>query len=203
MAQHYDVTTITLKPGTNSQALATLGNALSGRAELLACWHSEIGALNQILLIANAGDAAAGLAARQALLSEGNPFGIGEHIAGMSLDTYISFDFIEPMRPGEHGPFYEVRSYMLKPDGLAPTIERWRKALPARMGISPALAAMSSVTGPVTRFIHIWPYKSLDERARIRAKAVAEGIWPPPGGPAYLATQQTDIYVPAPFSPMR
>jgi hypothetical protein len=92
---------------------------------------------------------------------------------------------------------------VLKPDGLAPTIAAWRKAVPGRMKISPVLAAMTSVTGAVTRFMHIWPYRSFDERARLRDKAVADGVWPPPGGPGHLVSQQVDIYLPAPFSPMK
>ncbi len=62
---------------------------------------------------------------------------------------------------------------------------------------------MYSVTGLTPRFMHIWPYKSLDERHRIRAKAVETGIWPPPGGPDRLVTMQNDIYLAAPFSPIR
>ena len=108
-----------------------------------------------------------------------------------------------PLRPGAHGPCYEVRSYVLKPDGLAPTIELWRKSVPGRVSVSPVLAAMVAVTGAAIRFMHIWPYKSCDERARLREKAVTDGVWPPPGGPGHLVSQQADIYLPAAFSPMR
>ena len=83
------------------------------------------------------------------------------------------------MQPGTLGPCFEVRSYILKHGGLAPTIELWRKAVPARNRISPVLTAMTSVTGAVTRFTHIWPYKSVEERGRLRAKAAEEGVWPP------------------------
>jgi hypothetical protein len=62
---------------------------------------------------------------------------------------------------------------------------------------------MTAVSGPVIRFMHIWPYPSLNDRARLREKAVADGVWPPPGGPTLLASQQSDIYLPAPFSPMK
>jgi hypothetical protein len=51
--------------------------------------------------------------------------------------------------------------------------------------------------------MHIWPYRSLDERQKLRAHAIASGVWPPPGGPDKFLTQQTDIYLPAPFSPLR
>ena len=132
-----------------------------------------------------------------------NPLGIGEFITGICMDTYVPFDFIAPLRPGEFGPCYEVRSYVLKLDGLAPTVELWRKAVPARSRVSPLLAAMIAVTGAAIRFMHVWPYKTFDERARLRDKAVAEGVWPPAGGPSHLVSQQADIYLPAAFSPMR
>ncbi|HUD86084.1 MAG TPA: NIPSNAP family protein, partial [Xanthobacteraceae bacterium] len=128
MALHYDVTVVTVRPGTHPQALAVLGNSLGGDSDLLACWYSDIGAVNQILMIRNAADAAASIDARFAALKSANPFGIGEYIAGMAMDTYVAFDFIAPLRPGVFGPCYEVRTYVLKPGGLAPTIELWRKA---------------------------------------------------------------------------
>ena len=203
MAEQYDVTVIAVRPGTHPQALAVLGKTLPGDAALLACWYSDIGAVNRILLIRKIADAAANLAARLAALEDANPFGIAEFVTAMAMDTYVSFDFIAPLRPGVFGPCYEVRTYELKPGGLAPTVAAWRKAVPGRMTISPVLAAMSSVTGAVTRLLHIWPYKSFDERARLRDKAVADGVWPPPGGPGHLVSQQVDIYLPAPFSPMK
>ena len=203
MADHYDITILTVRPNTHPQALAVLSTTLKHDPELLACWHCEIGALNQIMLIKKIADAAANLQARYTALVDRNPFGIGEWITAMAMDTYVSFDFMPPLVPGTFGPCYEVRTYVLKPDGLQPTIELWRKAVPGRAMVSPVLAAMSSLTGTVTRFLHIWPYPSLNDRARLRDQAVAEGVWPPPGGPSHLASQQSDIYLPAAFSPMK
>jgi hypothetical protein len=199
----YDVTVITVRPGTHPNALAGLEGALANDPALLACWYSEIGALNQILLIRSIADPAAVLAGRQALLNATDPLGIGAFVTGMTMDTYVAFDFLPPLRGGDFGPCYEVRSYVLKTGGLAATVELWRKSIAARAKISPVLTAMTSVTGAVTRFMHIWPYRSTEERDRLRAKAVADGVWPPPGGPDQLAMQQADIYLPAPFSPMR
>jgi len=203
LAEAYDVTLVTVRPGTHPQALAVLGKSLAGDQNLLACWYSEIGAVNQILIIRKAADAAATLDARFAALSAADPLGISEYVVAMAMDSYVPFDFIAPLRPGQFGPVYEVRTYMLKPNGLEPTMAAWRKAVPGRMKISPVLAAMTSVTGAVTRFLHVWPYQSFDERARLRAKAAADGVWPPPGGPGHLLAQQVDIYLPAPFSPMQ
>jgi hypothetical protein len=202
MAEHYDVVIATVRPGTHPRALTALDKTLAGDSNLLACWYSDIGALNRILIVRKSADAGA-VESRFAALSARNPLGIGEFIADLSLDTYVPFDFMPLLRPGAYGPCYEVRSYVLKPDGLAPTIELWRKAVPGRAGVSPLLAAMVAVTGAAIRFMHIWPYKSCDERARLREKAVADGVWPPPGGPGHLISQQADIYLPAAFSPMR
>jgi hypothetical protein len=203
LAEHYDVTIATVRPGTHPQALAALDKTLAGDSNLLACWYSDIGALNRILIIRKSAGADAAIENRFAALSARNPFGIGEFVTDLSLDTYVPFDFMPPVQGGAYGPCYEVRSYVLKPDGLTPTIELWRKAVPGRAGVSPLLAAMVAVTGAAIRFMHIWPYKSFDERARLREKAVADGVWPPPGGPGHLISQQADIYLPAAFSPLR
>ena len=203
MAEQYDVTIIAVRPGTHPQALASLGKTLAGDPALLACWYSDIGAVNQIMLMHKGGDAGAVLGNRLAALASQNPFGIGEFITAMALDTYVPFDFMPVLQPGTFGPCYEVRNYVLKPGGLAPTIELWRKAVPGRLKVSPILAAMTAVTGAATRFLHIWPYRSFDERARLRDKAIADGVWPPPGGPGHLLSQQVDIYLPAAFSPMK
>jgi hypothetical protein len=203
LAEYYDVTIAAVRPGTHPQALAVLEKTLAGDSDLSACWYSDIGALNHILIIRKSADADAAIENRFAALSAKSPFGIGEFITELSLDTYVPFDFMPPLRPGTFGPCYEVRSYILKPNGLAPTIELWRKAVPARARVSPLLAAMVAVTGAAIRFMHVWPYKTYDERARLREKAVADGAWPPPGGPGYLISQQADIYLPAAFSPLR
>jgi NIPSNAP len=201
----YDVTIITVRPGTHPEALARLEKTLplTMGGELLACWYSDIGALNQILLIRAVPDIMRIHADRVKLLKTENPFGVGEYILGMSMDTYVSFPFMPPMKAGQYGPVFEVRTYVLKPDGVPATIELWRKSVPGRTTLSPLLAAMHSTTGTVTRFMHIWPYADLNERARLRAKALANKLWPPPGGPDHLAKMQSDIYVPAAFSPMR
>src|SRR2546425_12653909 len=87
---HYDVTIITVRPGTHPEALVRLKETLPSSAggELLACWYSDIGALNQILLI-RAADIMRIHADRAKQLRTENPFGIGEYIVGMSMDTYV------------------------------------------------------------------------------------------------------------------
>ncbi len=199
----YDVTTITVQPGATAQALAKLEEGLAAstlQGELLACWCSDIGALNRFLIIRGYEDGNTLKADRTA---QAGVFGMSEITAGVTMDVYAPFPFVGPMRPGAKAGFYEVRTYVLKPDALPPTMEAWRHALPERIKLSRLLTAMHTLTGPMPSFMHIWPYADLNERQRIRAQAVAAGIWPPRGGPGRLLSQQTDIYIPTKFSPIR
>jgi len=200
----YELSLITVRPATTPKALEALEQWLAKtKSKLLACWFSEIGALNQILVIRSFQDEAAIAAERHAVALSESAFGIGEFLVAASSDTFVQFPFLDPIQPGSIGPYFEVRSYVLKPDGMAATVELWRRSVPGRATLSPVLAALYSASGQHHRFVHIWPYRSLDDRHRIRAQAVEAGLWPPPGGPDHLISQQTDIYLPASFSPLR
>ncbi len=202
----YDVTIITVKPNTHSKALPPLEAWLKAnprKGEFIACLTSEIGDLNQILLMHHYTSEAELAADRDSVAKDPNPYGCLELTDGRSTDTFVQFPFLPAVKPGQHGPIFEVRTYLLKPNGLGPTIEAWTKKAPERMKLSPILAAMYSVTGEVTRFMHIWPYPDLITRANTRKTAIETGVWPPPGGPDHLLTMHTDIYLPAAFSPIR
>jgi hypothetical protein len=157
LANQYDVTIITLRPGTQPRALAALKDRLTTASDSWPNGISDIGALNQILLLRPSPAADATIEARMAALASRDAFGIGKMIHAITMDTYVAFDFMPPVKPENFGPRYEVRTYVLKTDGLAPTTELWRKAVPGRVTVSPLLTAMTSVTGTVTRFMHIWP----------------------------------------------
>ena len=50
----------------------------------------------------------------------------------------------------------------------------------------------------------IWPYASLEERAKARGGSVADGKWPPKGGPDWLTPEMTStVAMPMAFSPMK
>jgi hypothetical protein len=203
--KRYQVTTLTVPVGATPQALPRIRASMDAQASgsLLACWYSDIGTLNQIMLI-HGYDSEAELAAeRSRMLEAGNPHGIGDLVTAMSIESYASFPFLPDIEPCSAGPFYEVRVYGLKPSGLAPTMEAWRNAVGPRSELSPLTVAMYALDGAVPRFMNIWPYKSLVERQQARSAAVQKGIWPPRGGPAHLTTLQSSIFLPADFSPLR
>jgi hypothetical protein len=201
----YDVTIISVRPATVGKALAKLAEtAPAAPGKLLACWQSEIGALNQIMLIREYASAQEAADHRQSVMESTDPFGVGEWTNSSESDTYAVLPFLKPLLAGSYGPFFEVRTYLLKPGKASSTIERWKESLPRRLERSPILTCMNSVSGHMTRFLHIWPYPSLDERHRVRQGAVKDGIWPPPGGGENtLWWQRSDIYVPAAFSPIK
>jgi len=202
----YDVTIITVKPNTHGKALPGVEQWLKAnprKGEFLACLASDIGDVNQILLLHHYPNEADLAADRDAVARETNPFGCLDLTERRSTNTFHHFPFLPPLKPGNYGPVFEVRTYLLKPTGLTPTIAAWEKAAPARQKLSPILAAMYSTTGDVTRFMHIWPYPDLVIRANTRKTAIDTGVWPPPGGPDQLLRMHTDIYLPAAFSPIR
>ena len=202
----YDVTILTVRPNTHLKALPGVEQWLKAnprKGEFIGCLASEIGDLNKILLLHHYTSDADLAADRDSVAHDPNPYGCIDLLVGRSTDTFVQFPFLSPIKPGQHGPIFEVRTYLLKPTGLGPTIAAWEKQAPARMKLSPILAAMYSVSGEVTRFMHIWPYPDLATRANTRKTAIETGVWPPPGGPDYLETMRTDIYLPAPFSPIR
>ena len=95
---------------------------------------------------------------------------------------------------------YEFRTYDLKPRTLAQYDSAVEKALASgRPDYSPLFGYFYSEFGQLNQALHIWPYKSLDERIEIRQKVNEMSDWPPATG-HLLAAQKSEIYLPAPFN---
>jgi hypothetical protein len=202
----YDVTIITVKPNRHMDALKGIEPWLKAnprKGEFLACLYCDIGDLNQIMLLHHYTSDADLASDRDNVARNDNPYGCLELTEKRSANTFHQFPFLAPLKAGTYGPIFEVRTYLLKPTGLPPTIAAWEKQAPVRQKLSPILAAMYSTTGEVTRFMHIWPYPDLVTRANTRKTAIETKVWPPAGGPEQLAAMHNDIYLPAAFSPMR
>ena len=202
----YEFRTYTLRPRTLPDVIQRFGDALDNRLKfspLAAFWFTEIGPLNQIVHVWPYESIEERAKVRAAAVAEGAwPPKIGEFIEDMQSEILHPVDFLDQMVPGEHGPYYEMRSYILKPGGIPTMIERWKEKVPARLEYSPVAAAMSTDIGTLNKWVHIWPYKSLDERVAIRDKAKNDGVWPPKGDSPVI-NQETKILLPAPFSPMK
>ena len=82
----------------------------------------------------------------------------------------------------------------------------WEKHLPARLALSPLIGVFTADVGGLNQWVHIWAYKSLDERVAVRKTAAEKGIWPPPStpeNPSPTVRMETKILLPASFSPIK
>lgn len=204
----FELITFTVRVRTPAIALARIQESLAGAyagATLMGCWFSDIGPLNQIALLRGYKDESSRLAERERCLLSRNVFAIDDVLTGMTVENYSLFPFLDPLPPGAHGPIYEFRVYDLVHSGLAPTLEGWRKAIGPRTGTdySSVYAAFYATDGKTPRYLHIWPYRSLEQRMDVRTRAVAEGVWPPENSGPQIRDMHSTIYLPASFSPLR
>ncbi|WP_238363985.1 NIPSNAP family protein [Mesobacterium pallidum] len=174
-----------------------------GAGTLLGAWFSDIGALNEVYLLRAFDDAEALLAERERLARAENPFGCLEWLSGYEVESFRPLDFMGPVETGALGPVYELRTYRMRLNGLMPTMEKWQAALPERDAYSRCAIAMYGIDG-APRLTQVWPYASLEARSAARAQSVADGKWPPKGGPDWLTPEMTStIALPMAFSPLR
>ena len=95
---------------------------------------------------------------------------------------------------------YEIRTYTLTPRATPEFEKRWGEAYPIREKYSPIVAFLHTDFGPLNEVIHIWPYESLEERARIRAAAAEDPAWPPKVQ-EFIVNQRVEIVTPFAFAP--
>jgi NIPSNAP len=207
---YYELATMTLPFGTAGQAatnVQTYATSPEAQGELLGCWFTDIGQLNQMIVLRGFADLASLQAERERTQQSASPFGCGEIFQSLEQHSYKGFPWMKPVRPSSEtgiiGPVYEIRTYGIKPGGVQATIDLWAQYVPPREALSPCTVAMVALDGPL-RFTNIWSYPSLDARSKARADAVAQGIWPPKGGPAYLTTNMVStIAMPTAVSPLK
>lgn len=207
---YYELATMTLPFGTAGQAathVQAFASAPEAQGELLGCWFTDIGVLNQMVVLRGFATLDALQAERERTQQSTSPFGCGEIFQTLEQHSYKGFPWMKPVRPsaesGIAGPVYEIRTYGIQTGGVQPTIDLWEQYVPARDKLSPCVVAMVALDGPL-RFTNIWAYDSLNARSQIRGEAVAQGIWPPKGGPAHLTTNMVStIAMPTAVSPLK
>lgn len=202
----YEFRTYTLHPKTLPEFLKRWTDALPARLKLsplAAFWYTEIGPLNQVIHVWSYEN----VLERGRIRAEAVRMGIWppkttELITDMRSEILEPLPFSPPLTPSSNGPYFEMRTYALKPGGIPAMTKRWSEHLPARLKLSPLTGVFTSDIGGLNQWVHIWAYKSLDERVAVRKKAAAEGIWPPPGDSPVLR-QESKILLAAPFSPVK
>ncbi len=202
----YEFRTYTLQPRTLPEFMKRWTDALEPRlklSKLAAFWYTEIGPLNQVIHVWPYEN----VLERSKIRAEAVKMGIwppktAEFITDMKSEILEPLPYSPPLQPSNSGPYFEMRSYVLKPGATPQMAKRWGEHLPERIKLSPLTGVFTSDIGGLNQWVHIWAYKSLDQRADVRKKATAEGIWPPPGDSPVIK-QESKILLAAPFSPIK
>ena len=94
---------------------------------------------------------------------------------------------------------YEFRTYDLQPRTV-PEFEKRaaEKIKEGRRDYSQLFGFWYTEAGPLNQVVHVWPYADMNERLEIRAKAVADGVWPP-NTSEFVNEMRSEIFLPAPF----
>ena len=110
---YYELATLTLPFGTAGQAAAQVqafASAPEAQGELLACWTTDIGELNRMIVLRGFADVATLEAERQRTQNSASPFGCGDLYQSLSLESFRGFPWMKPVRPsaesGIVGPVY-------------------------------------------------------------------------------------------------
>ncbi|NKC15165.1 MAG: hypothetical protein GKR94_24130 [Gammaproteobacteria bacterium] len=203
----FEIRTYDLLPGSLAEVLQRFGRAYEHRrafSPLAAFWFTEIGPLNQIIHVWAYADFAERARVRAEAAASGQwPPSLGEFITAMNSEIFEPSPFTPGWPTGELGPYFELRSYGLRPAAAAASIEAWRGAIDERRQRSPLIMSMYSDIGGLNKHVHIWAYNSLDQRAEVREKAKADGVWPPEGSAGRIVSQENKILLAADFSPLR
>jgi hypothetical protein len=101
------------------------------------------------------------------------------------------------------GNFYEMRSYTFLPGAIPQLSECWAKTIPQREEYSPLAAGIFIEVGGLNKWIHIWPYKSMEDRTCIRTEMRQAGVWLLQGSYREpMVRQENEMLIPVAFSPM-
>ncbi|WP_180108699.1 NIPSNAP family protein [Acinetobacter sp. YH12147] len=202
----YQLINITIKMGTAGAVATGIQEYYANqdaKAKLLGVWFSDIGQLNQVVVLTSFSSQEDLNSEKMRLGQQENVFANAENIIKYSVEDFAGFDFLPEVELGEFGPVYEIRTYQLKHGGVPHVLDAWEKAVPERTKYSRLTVAMYALDG-TPRIVSIWPYKTLNERSEVRAQSVADGIWPPKGGPQWLTHEmQSMIALPTAISPLK
>ena len=204
----FEMRTYLMKPGSIPEVEKRWGAGIDARAKLSrfgGLWRSEVGTLNQIIHVWPYKDLNERGAIRAKAVETGVwPVKIQEFILEMESKILHPAPFSPAFDPGQHGGIYEFRCYTYGPGSIPKVIESWGNRIKQRTALSPLIFAGFTDIGPLNQWVHVWAYKNMGERERIRAEAVAKGVWPPPRDPSIvMLRQETMLAIPAKFSPLK
>ncbi len=206
----YEVRTYTLRPGTVGEFESRFEKRHPHRekhSKLGSFWHTDMGPLNQVIHVWEYDDLKHREEAREAANHDpdlqSNPGG-REFVVEQQSEIVTPAPFMHPLGSRDYGTgnVYEMRTYTYEPGAIAKVLKAWEEVMPHREEYSPLAACWSTELGALNRFTHVWVYKDLNERERIRAESRQGGHWPPSSGVSPVR-QENKILIAAPFSPVK
>jgi hypothetical protein len=201
----YEMRTYRLRPGTLAEVERRFARAYRHRraySPLAACWHTEIGRLDEIVHVWPYADLSERARVRAAAYADPQwPPRIQPFLVHMRSEILVPLPFVPPLGPGRRGPVYELCSYELVPGALPGLLARWQSARgPRRAPASLVLAGVVDL-GEVNRVIQVWAYRSLAQRAASRARQATAALGTLPE--AALVARASAIMRPSAFSPLQ
>src|SRR6266516_3947952 len=178
----YEMRTFDLRPGMVPEFEKRYAAALPERTKISplgALWHTEIGPLNQVIAVWPYAD----MAERERARGEAARTGIWPP----NVQDLVAHEQAWILYPAHLGKISDV-------------IRVWSPRVADREKLSPLVACWFTDLGPLSLWIHVWPYPDLNARARVRADANRLENWPPPTR-EFLDRQENKILVPSEFSP--
>jgi hypothetical protein len=203
----YEFRTYDIKPRMLPEYEQAVDKALAGGrlkfSPLFGYWYTEFGRLNQALHIWPYKDLDERRSVRAKVADLGYwPPPTGPMLAAQRSEIFMPAPFNDESIKGDQGPWYELRMYTYATGDIPKVIDLWGKAIVERRKHSAFIGCWYSEFGPLNRWMHMWAYKSLEERTRIRKEMAAKKIWPPAGAPAPMV-QENVLMQPFPFSPLK
>jgi hypothetical protein len=200
-----EMRTYTLKPGTTPAFEKAFEEGLQHRTKISplgAFFRTDIGLLNQVIHIWPYES----FAEKDRIGAEARKTGhwppkVREFMLAQENTVFQAAPFSPPLEPRKLGNIYEIRTYTVQPGSMPNLISAWQECIEDRVKLSPLAAGWQTTYGPLNRWVHIWPYKDMAERSRIRAEANKLPNWPPKTR-EFLVEQRNQIVVPADFSPL-
>ena len=202
----YEVRTYTLKPGSVQAYEDNFEEGLVEREKfspLVAFWHTEIGPLNQVIHVWPYENLEERNRIRGESVKSGKwPPRHDDLILNMESEIWTPADFMQSISGAQKlGNIYEMRIYTYKPGSLGDALKKWGEAIEFRERYSRLAFGMYTDIGGLNKWMHVWPYEDLQDRAKTRAEAMKDPNWPP-ATREFIVKQENKILVPASFSPL-
>jgi hypothetical protein len=209
----YELRTYTLHPGKQGEYLklnAEVGRKIRGDnyGKLAGSWTTEFGTLNQYVHLWEYPS----LDERERLRGElaKNEAWTKEYVPKIRVlllaqENKILSPQLPLNPPADSGWLYELRWYRSHPGRVGEWIREIKGIMPTREKYSKIVGLWQTEMGQLNEAVHLWAYRDLNERAAVRAKALADPDWQ-----AYisrsaplLVQQNAVVLIPAPSSPMK